>query len=357
MENNNSVILSICIATYNRCGFLRDIIKKLLECQNYKFNICVTDNCSTDDTESFFSELNNPKVYYFRNSKNIGGSNNIIQAIFNSNSKYAYYLNDRDIIDINKLEKLIEFLETNPPLTFVDIDGYYNFSGKTNSEKYVIYEKGYESLLNQHVSTHPSELLFNTEILKRYYSAADFFVYSDLVYAYDFMAREMMCRGRSAHYELGLWKERADFKKVNHSGYMKKGQPPFFDPLFYLGIVKESLSHTLRLCNELQISNKLKIDLFRKIFSDYEWIEIYRYKKYMMSKSECNHYGIEKKYIGFIKLLSILYKYEQWFNEWIYGTFHYKFHFLKRLFYKINKSLCVISFSVKEDIKLLINYK
>lgn len=357
MERDTKNILSICIATYNRSAYLKDLIKKILICRKQNFNICITDNCSTDDTELYCKGLNNPRVLYFRNSKNIGGGKNIIQSIFNSTSQYAYYLNDRDTIDIDKLEKLIVFLEENTELSFVDIDGYYDIYGKTNSENYVIYEKGYESLYYQHVSTHPSELLFNASILKKYYHPEDFFVYSELVYAYDFMAREMMCHGDTAHFELGLWKERIGFKKKNKSGYMKPNQKCFFDPDFYLEIISESLKHTNKLCNTLGVSDELIIQLYRKLFSEYEWTEIFRYKKYMMSDDECNHYGINKRYIGIIKLVNIMIKYEKWFNDWIASNCGYQYSFKEKLLYKFNVFISIFKYSIKEDVKHLIKYE
>lgn len=47
--------LSICIPTYNRCAHLANCLNSIILNTNYNKNdiqICVSDNCSTDETEA-----------------------------------------------------------------------------------------------------------------------------------------------------------------------------------------------------------------------------------------------------------------------------------------------------------------
>ena len=47
--------LSICIPTYNRCAHLANCLNSIILNTNYNKNdiqICVSDNCSADETEA-----------------------------------------------------------------------------------------------------------------------------------------------------------------------------------------------------------------------------------------------------------------------------------------------------------------
>ena len=64
--------VSIIIPTCNRAAYLKLAIESILEQGYQDFEIIVTDNASTDNTEVVVSDFKNEKIRYFKNEENIG---------------------------------------------------------------------------------------------------------------------------------------------------------------------------------------------------------------------------------------------------------------------------------------------
>jgi abequosyltransferase len=93
------MILSICIPTYNRKDFLKETIQSILEnvsmTNKNNFEICISDNCSTDNTDMMIKEIiqANPtcKISYKINSTNIGADLNYLSVIQMASGKYCWF--------------------------------------------------------------------------------------------------------------------------------------------------------------------------------------------------------------------------------------------------------------------------
>lgn len=82
MIENNKPVLSICIPTYNRCGYLyltlQSIVEQDLFKNTYDIEIVICDNCSDDFTQTIakiFIDQFPDKIKYHRNETNIGDKN------------------------------------------------------------------------------------------------------------------------------------------------------------------------------------------------------------------------------------------------------------------------------------------
>ena len=78
----NNPLLSICIPTFNRAGYLESTLRSIVsQCRFQETNdveIVISDNCSDDDTQNIalaFVKAYGEKVRYFRNDKNIADAN------------------------------------------------------------------------------------------------------------------------------------------------------------------------------------------------------------------------------------------------------------------------------------------
>ena len=121
---NSKIKLSICVATYNNKDYIAQALDSfLMQKTNFKFQIIVGDDCSTDGTTDILKEY--AKKYpdiikpIFR-EKNIGRDRNLLATnaldIY-SNAKTPYIAmcdGDDYWIDENKLQKQVDFLETHP---------------------------------------------------------------------------------------------------------------------------------------------------------------------------------------------------------------------------------------------------
>ena len=77
--------ISICIPTYNRCKHLSNCLNSIILNTNYNksdVQICVSDNCSTDETEAVLHQAQKKiDIVYKKNKKNIGIPRNFLNVI------------------------------------------------------------------------------------------------------------------------------------------------------------------------------------------------------------------------------------------------------------------------------------
>ena len=77
--------LSICIPTYNRARHLENCLHSVLTCLNHgssDFEVCISDNGSTDDTEEVVTRIGNLlPIKYRRNEANLGIPRNFLNVV------------------------------------------------------------------------------------------------------------------------------------------------------------------------------------------------------------------------------------------------------------------------------------
>jgi glycosyltransferase involved in cell wall biosynthesis len=100
MSDQSNVLVSIGMPTYNRASsYLKDALQSAVN-QTYKnIEIIVSDNCSSDDTESVVKSFNDPRIRYYRQKNNIGPVDNRNFCLQQSQGEYFSLLFDDDLID------------------------------------------------------------------------------------------------------------------------------------------------------------------------------------------------------------------------------------------------------------------
>lgn len=108
------IYLSICIPTYNRCNYLFDTIHSIIIEPEFinsdEVEIVVSDNCSTDDTESVmmqFLQQHPSKIKYHRNNENVL-ANNLEMALSRGCGSMLKLNNDTLNFDRGSLKLLLE---------------------------------------------------------------------------------------------------------------------------------------------------------------------------------------------------------------------------------------------------------
>ena len=98
---------SIVIPTYNRAPDLQFALFCILRQRFRDFEVVISDNCSTDDTQAVVRKLNNRKIRYFRARKTLGNALNIKRAIKYAKGKYIFLHSDDDFLPYpNSLQKI-----------------------------------------------------------------------------------------------------------------------------------------------------------------------------------------------------------------------------------------------------------
>jgi glycosyltransferase involved in cell wall biosynthesis len=89
---------SVPIATYNRSADLEFALKRLLAQTFIDFEIIVSDDNSPDDTEKVVKKLNDKRIKYYKNRKNLGAVNNIRKVLTYPIGKYIFLHGDDDYL-------------------------------------------------------------------------------------------------------------------------------------------------------------------------------------------------------------------------------------------------------------------
>ena len=87
--------LSVCIPTYNRVLHLNNCLNsiKLANKKNLKIEVCVSDNCSEENTEEILSKYKNDfNLKFNRNKKNLGGPANILKSVSMAEGEFCWLL-------------------------------------------------------------------------------------------------------------------------------------------------------------------------------------------------------------------------------------------------------------------------
>ena len=113
------MILSICIPTYNRLPYLRELIG-VLEPQISKMNsddveLVVSDNSSTDGTSTYLASLDIPNFRFWTNEANVGGDRNFLKCVAEARGGYVWLFGDDDIMPDGIIGKVVDFLRENRP--------------------------------------------------------------------------------------------------------------------------------------------------------------------------------------------------------------------------------------------------
>ena len=111
MESVNEPLVTIGIPTYNRAdGFLRNALSSAVN-QTYKnIEIIVSDNCSTDHTESLVGDFPDSRIRYVKHKENIGAKNNWNYCVKEAKGRYFVMLHDDDCIDEDMVEACLRSL-------------------------------------------------------------------------------------------------------------------------------------------------------------------------------------------------------------------------------------------------------
>lgn len=113
----DKIKVSLCIPQYNRIDFLVANLKRIVEQTYFNIEIIISDDCSTDDTETRIKNLIPDfrfPILYKRNETNRGYDYNLRQSMELATGDYCFILgNDDTLWGNHAIEYLVGFLESN----------------------------------------------------------------------------------------------------------------------------------------------------------------------------------------------------------------------------------------------------
>lgn len=122
----NNILLSICIPTYNREKYLRELLDNIFhQLNNIKdsnVEICVSDNASTDNTQQmvFQYQKTYTNINYFRWDKNMGADNNYLKVVEIAHGAYCWLFGSDDMISNGGIAKILSEIKENHDIYLVN---------------------------------------------------------------------------------------------------------------------------------------------------------------------------------------------------------------------------------------------
>jgi len=115
-KKNKKILVSIIMPTYNRAHCILDsvasVLKQDTDSTNLNWELIISDDASTDDTESLFAKSKNldPRIIYFRASKNGGVNVARNLAIKRAHGDYVLFLDSDDFLTSDAFNILSQYL-------------------------------------------------------------------------------------------------------------------------------------------------------------------------------------------------------------------------------------------------------
>ena len=145
--------LSVAIPTYNRLAYLKECIRSILDQSFQDFSIFVFDNASNEPIEEELKKLNDKRIHFIGNDKNIGLGGNINRIlVYPFESEYVSIFLDDDAMHPKMLELETSFLNNHKEVVFV-VSDLHRVSDKTihsypsfaeDKIEYSVYKNSYE---------------------------------------------------------------------------------------------------------------------------------------------------------------------------------------------------------------------
>lgn len=122
-SGENKMLLSICIPTYNRVRYLKELLPTVLgQIDMGNIEVVVSDNASADGTRDFLSSLDHHCLRWWTNDVNIGGDRNFLKCVDEAKGEYVWLFGDDDIMPNGTVGKVVDFLRNNKPSLLVSVD-------------------------------------------------------------------------------------------------------------------------------------------------------------------------------------------------------------------------------------------
>jgi abequosyltransferase len=119
-----TIELSICIPTYNRAFYLKQLIHSIVMQRCDGIEIVVSDNASTDETKAVIEEFqhSHTNIRYVRSEINVGADRNLLNAVRIAHGKYCWLMGSDDIIEPDGINSVMNIISKHSNLAGISVN-------------------------------------------------------------------------------------------------------------------------------------------------------------------------------------------------------------------------------------------
>lgn len=116
--------LSVCVATFNRAGFIGETLEALALQLTEDVELVVVDGASTDGTDEVMAEFvrRHPRTIYRREAANGGLDQDFDTAVQCARGEYCWLMSDDDLLVVGAIGKVLSRLASGPDLLVVNAE-------------------------------------------------------------------------------------------------------------------------------------------------------------------------------------------------------------------------------------------
>jgi len=116
--------VSVCIPTYNYARFLGSAIDSVIAQTFEDFELIVSDNASTDDTQAVIASYDDPRIRAYRNDHNLGLFGNFSRCLELAGTDLVKFVCADDWLDPRYLERAMPVMADHPEVALLTTAGY-----------------------------------------------------------------------------------------------------------------------------------------------------------------------------------------------------------------------------------------
>lgn len=121
--------ISICIPTYNRAQHLSNCLNSILLNRGFPeqdIQVCISDNCSTDDTENVvLGYQDSIDIKYHKNDENLGIPRNFLNVVEMADAEFVWLIGDDDLLVPHAFRDLLALIKNNINVDFFYINAFH----------------------------------------------------------------------------------------------------------------------------------------------------------------------------------------------------------------------------------------
>jgi glycosyltransferase involved in cell wall biosynthesis len=121
--------LSICIPTYNRSAHLANCLNSIILCKaksGLKFQVCISDNHSTDETELVVRNAQSVlDIKYHKNESNLGIPRNFLKVVSMADGEFVWLIGDDDLLLPNAIADLYNLIDSHLGVDFFYVNSFH----------------------------------------------------------------------------------------------------------------------------------------------------------------------------------------------------------------------------------------
>lgn len=183
----DSILVTVLMPVYNGGRHIREAIESILNQTFKNFELLIINDGSTDNSEEVILSFDDSRICYLSNPSNLGLIDTLNIGLHAAKGKYIARMDQDDISISNRIEKQVDFLNTNPEIGLVGTA--FQFIG---DEKYHAYFSDHDNiklaLTFYNSISHPT-VMFRSEICekhtlyfnKEYIHAEDYKMWTDFI--------------------------------------------------------------------------------------------------------------------------------------------------------------------------------